>query len=61
MASEVDLHPSVTRAIQEIDAGFFSSDEFLSHANLNEIERYVTRWKDAIDGIRAAIRELDNG
>lgn len=40
----MSLHPSVNNAIDEIDAAFFSGDEFHSTDNYNEICNFVARW-----------------
>ena len=43
-----NLHPSVERAFQEIDAAIFSGNEFHSAENLKHLSDYVARWQRAI-------------
>lgn len=42
------MHPSVARAIQEIDAAFFSGDTFENPKARRELEKYLARWNRAI-------------
>lgn len=46
------LHPSVERACQEIDASFFSGDQFESEEGLARIEFFLERWNKRAEEIR---------
>ena len=43
-----NLHQSVERAFQEIDAAIFSGDEFHSEENLKHLKDFIARWSRAI-------------
>lgn len=42
--AEKEMHPSVARAFEEIDAALFNGDDFHSVANLKKLAYYVGRW-----------------
>ena len=44
-------------AFDSIDAGFFSGDSFHDADILDEIEKYMERWKREIENIRELLQE----
>ena len=46
----------VARAVQEIDAAFFSGDTFLQEDNLAHIMWYLERWQRAAKGCATEIQ-----
>lgn len=38
------MHPSVSRAFEEIDAAIFSGDTFYDPDALNKLKRMMDRW-----------------
>lgn len=53
------MHPSVTRAFDEIDAAIFSGDTFIDPDALQKLEAMVARWQLAITSLKARAAELD--
>lgn len=47
------MHQDIERAIQEIDAAFFSSDTFCDIDDLEVIDNFVLRWRNEIESIKA--------
>lgn len=46
--AEKDMHPSVARAFEEIDAAVFTGDDFHNAANLKILANYIGRWAYAM-------------
>lgn len=51
------MHIKTLAACEEIDAGFFSSDEFENPKDLLEIKKYVERWNRQIAVIENTLQE----
>jgi len=53
------MHPSVSNAIGEIDAAFFSGDGFHDKEKLDEIQYYLARWmRESVD-VRKMLNEIE--
>ena len=53
------MHQKVKDAIEEIDAAFFSGDEFLDKEKLDEIQYYLARWmRESVD-VRKRLNEIE--
>ena len=57
----MSIHPKVVEAIDEIDAAFFSGDQFHDDAALQEIERFLIRWGKEVANIREMLNEPIDG
>lgn len=55
------MHPSVTRAIEEIDAAIFSGDTFLNEENNAEMRDMLDRWQRGLNEHKETIEELKDG
>lgn len=53
----LSLHPSIADAINQIDAGFFSGDEFLDSENRECISAYIARWSRHIEEIETDLED----
>lgn len=51
---------SVDKAINEIDAAFFSSDHFHTESRLDEISEYLNRWRREVESIRSTLNEPED-
>lgn len=58
--SEVHMHPSVIRAIDEIDATMFSGDAFLNEENNAEMQKMLDRWQRGLNEHKETIKEFKN-
>ena len=56
----MDIHPSVTRAIDEIDAAIFSGDTFLNEENHAKMQKMLNRWQRGLNEHKETIEELKN-
>ena len=56
-ARAADIHPGTFRAIDEIDASFFSGDAFHSPESLAFVEAYLARWNRQVESIRGMLAE----
>ncbi len=54
------IHPDVKEAIQEIDAAFFSGDDFHGPADLDYIQLYLDRWNLEAEFIRKMQQETED-
>lgn len=52
------LHPNVEKAIDEIDASFFSGDQFHDENNFKVIEKFLHRWGKELEAIRKFKEEI---
>ena len=55
----MSLQPMVEEAIQEIDAAFFSGDQFYTEEDLARIEKFLLRWGREATRIKAVINSQD--
>lgn len=55
------MHPSITGAIDEIDAAMFSGDTFLNEENNAEMQKMLDRWQRGLNEHKETIKELKNG
>lgn len=54
------MHPLVAKALEEIDASFFSGDQFHNQVDLDKVEFYVARWQREIANIKEMLKERDD-
>jgi hypothetical protein len=52
------MHPSVTRAIEEIDAAIFSGDAFLDEENHAKMQEMLDHWQRGLNEHKETIKEL---
>lgn len=55
----MSLHPMVEEAIQEIDAAFFSGDQFHAEEDLARIEKFLLRWGREATRIKADLNSQE--
>ena len=54
------MHTKIKHAIEEIDATFFSGDDFHDKEGLDEIQYYLARWmRNSVD-IRKTLNEIES-
>jgi len=53
----MSLHQSIIESIEQIDAAFFSGDQFHDESNLEEIMDYLCRWEREAKRIEESIEQ----
>ena len=55
------LHPSIERAVQEIDAALFSGDDLHNEHNREVFRAYFTRWLERVEEVESWGWEGEDG
>ena len=45
------MSPDIQNACEQIDAAFFSGDEFLHASNRRELRYYINRWRTELNNL----------
>lgn len=54
------MHPSIEKAIDEIDAAMFSGDTFMDPSNHNSFQEQLDRWQRGLDEFAELITDEES-